>query len=40
MWHTAYSQYYFTKTLYPDFSPEEFERAINKFLERERRFGK
>jgi len=40
MWHTAYSQYYFTKTLYPDFSPEEFERAINNFLERERRFGK
>ena len=40
MWHTAYSQYYFTKTLYPDFSPEEFEMAINKFLERERRFGK
>ena len=40
MWHTAYSQYYFTKTLYPDFSPEEFERAINNFLERERRMGK
>ena len=40
MWHTAYSQYYFTKTLYPDFNPEEFERAINNFLERERRFGK
>jgi undecaprenyl diphosphate synthase len=40
MWHTAYSQYYFTKTLYPDFSPEEFERAITNFLERERRFGK
>jgi len=40
MWHTAYSQYYFTKTLYPDFNPEEFERAINNFLERERRLGK
>ena len=40
MWHTAYSRYYFTKTLYPDFNPEEFERAINNFLERERRFGK
>jgi len=40
MWHTAYSQYYFTKTLYPDFSPEEFERAINDFLERERRLGR
>lgn len=40
MWHTAHSQYYFTKTLYPDFSPEEFEMAIQDFLKRERRFGK
>jgi len=38
--HTAYSQYYFTSTLFPDFSEEEFERAVNDFLERERRFGK
>ena len=34
MWHTAYSQYYFTKTLFPDFSPEEFERASRNFLKR------
>jgi len=40
MWHTAYSQYYFTKTLYPDFTPEEFERAIKDFIKRERRLGK
>lgn len=40
MWHTAQSQYYFTKTLYPDFSSVEFETAINNFLKRERRFGK
>lgn len=40
MWQTAYSQFYFTKTLFPDFSPEEFERVINDFLKRERRFGK
>jgi undecaprenyl diphosphate synthase len=40
MWHTAYSQLYFTKTLFPDFSPEEFEMAINDYLKRERRFGK
>jgi len=40
MWLTAYSQYYFTRTLFPDFSPEEFERAIKDFLKRERRFGK
>ena len=40
MWHTAYSQYYFTKTLFPDFTPEEFEKAIKNFLKRERRLGK
>lgn len=40
MWHTAHSQYYFTKTLYPDFSAEEFEDAVQDFLKRERRFGK
>jgi len=40
MWHTAYSQLYFTKTLFPDFSPEELEKSIKDFLKRERRFGK
>jgi undecaprenyl diphosphate synthase len=40
MWHTAHSQYYFTKTLYPDFTTEEFEIAVQDFLKREKRFGK
>jgi len=40
MWHTAYSQYYFTKTLYPDFTTQEFEKAVKDFLKRERRLGK
>lgn len=40
MWHTAYSQYYFTKTLYPDFTSEEFEKAIKDFEKRKRRLGK
>ncbi len=40
MWQTAYSQLYFTKTLFPDFTSEEFEKAVKDFLERERRFGK
>jgi len=39
MWHTAYSQFYFTETLFPDFSPKEFEEAIVDFQKRERRFG-
>lgn len=40
MWQTAYSQYYFTKTLYPDFTVKEFEEAINDYSKRERRYGK
>ena len=40
MWHTAYSQFYFTKTLFPDFTPREFEEAIRDFQRRRRRFGK
>jgi undecaprenyl diphosphate synthase len=40
MWQTAYSQFYFTKTFFPDFTPEEFEKVINDYLKRERRFGK
>ena len=39
MWETAYSQLYFTETTFPDFSPEQFEKAINDFNERERRKG-
>ncbi len=39
MWDTAYSQYYFTKTLWPDFSPKEFKKAVELFTGTERRFG-
>ena len=37
---TAYSEYYFTPTLWPDFSAEELRKAIADFAARERRFGK
>jgi len=40
MWDTSYSQLHFTKTLLPDFKPEEFEKIIKGFSGRERRFGK
>ncbi|HOK35367.1 MAG TPA: polyprenyl diphosphate synthase [Candidatus Pacearchaeota archaeon] len=40
MWDTAYSQYYFTETFFPDFGPKEFEGIINDFVKRERRMGK
>ncbi|MBC7073991.1 di-trans,poly-cis-decaprenylcistransferase [Candidatus Parcubacteria bacterium] len=39
MWLTSYSQLYFTKTLFPDFSPQELEMAIKNFEKRERRMG-
>jgi len=40
MWHTAYSQYYFTPTLFPDFGKQELIKALKDFDKRERRFGK
>mgnify|MGYP000672274488 CR=1 FL=1 len=40
LWQSAYSEFYFTKTLWPDFTTEELESAIQSFMRRERRFGK
>ncbi len=39
VWQIAYSEMYFTKTLWPDFSQEEFLQAIIDFQTRARRFG-
>ena len=36
----AYSELYFTPTLWPDFTGRELEQAIEQFNQRERRFGK
>jgi undecaprenyl diphosphate synthase len=40
LWQLAYTELYFTDILWPDFSPEELDNAINWFASRERRFGK
>ncbi|MFA7142062.1 MAG: polyprenyl diphosphate synthase [Candidatus Paceibacterota bacterium] len=40
MWDTAYSQLYFTKTLFPDFNKKELTKAIHNFESRKRRYGK
>lgn len=40
MWDTANSQLYFTETLWPAFTPEEFGSAIDRFNRTERRMGK
>ena len=39
LWQAAYSELYFTETLWPDFDEEAFQAAVNDFSERQRRFG-
>jgi len=39
LWHFAYSELYFTDTLWPDFGELEFARALADYSSRERRFG-
>lgn len=40
LWQLAYSEFYFTNTLWPDFSKDEFRLAIKSYQSRQRRFGK
>ena len=40
MWQMAYTELYFTETLWPDFKKEHFYKAIQDYQSRERRFGK
>lgn len=40
LWQAAYSEFYVTNTLWPDFTKEEFMKAVEFFNTRERRFGK
>ncbi|MBQ4253304.1 MAG: isoprenyl transferase [Erysipelotrichaceae bacterium] len=39
LWQLSYSELYFTDIHWPDFNEEEFEKAINEFYKRSRRFG-
>lgn len=39
IWQSAYSEFAFTDTLWPDFKPAEFEKMIGEYATRERRFG-
>ena len=39
LWQLAYSEQYFTKTLWPDFGEPEFTEALQSFQQRRRRFG-
>jgi len=40
LWQLAYTEMYFTDTLWPDFDAAAFDRAISSFQSRERRFGR
>ncbi len=40
LWQISYSEFYVTKTLWPDFKKTSIERAIRAYASRKRRFGK
>lgn len=39
LWQAAYSEFAFTDTLWPDFTPDEFEEIVKSYMKRERRYG-
>lgn len=39
LWQAAYSEFAFTDSLWPDFTPDEFENIIEEYTKRNRRFG-
>ena len=39
LWQSAYTEFFFTPVLWPDFGPERVDEAIAAFQSRERRFG-
>ena len=39
LWQAAYSEFYYTDVLWPDFSSEELEKALSAFSQRTRKFG-
>ena len=40
LWQSAYSEFYFTETLWPDVRKEECREALNSYAKRDRRYGK
>lgn len=39
LWQSAYSEFYFSEKLWPDFTFEDLKESLNQFNKRERRFG-
>ena len=40
LWELAYTELFFTETLWPDFDEEDFAQALYEYQSRERRFGR
>lgn len=40
LWQIAYTEFYFSDVLWPDFSVKDFDKALREFKKRERRYGK
>jgi undecaprenyl diphosphate synthase len=40
MWQSAYSEFYFTDTLWPDMTNADIDKAVEAFYNRQRRYGK
>ena len=40
IWQSAYAEFYFTETLWPDFGPDAFDEALLEFARRQRRLGR
>ena len=39
LWQASYAEFYFPQTLWPDFTEEEFSKALEVYASRERRYG-
>lgn len=39
LWQLSYAELFFTNTLFPDFTYEEFANIVNSYMKRDRRFG-
>ena len=40
LWQLAYTEFFFSDSLWPDFNEQELDRAIDSFGNRQRRFGR
>lgn len=39
LWQCAYAEFYFPKTYFPDFKEQDFDKALEEYTKRDRRFG-